>query len=261
MEVYKVDPESVIVGDRMRRVDPERVHALAASMKSLGLQTPISVWSSDDGEDVHLIAGAHRLAAAIELGWDEIECSLVTMSEIDRKRWEIAENLHRSELTALERDEHVAEWIRLTEESDKLAQVAPVSSKGGRGKESGTRKAARDLGIDRDDARRAVKVASLSEEAKAVAREVGLADNRSALLSAASQPVDRQAEEVRRIAERKAIERSAQRELSRIAADLESTTWTADDEGTYANLLDAWDAATPAAKAQFLREHARRQAA
>lgn len=37
--------------------------------------------------------------------------------------WEITENVHRSELKALERPEHVAEWVRL---ADKLAQVEPV---------------------------------------------------------------------------------------------------------------------------------------
>jgi hypothetical protein len=36
-----------------------------------------------------------------------------------------AENLHRAELTELEWAEHVAEWVRLTEEEVK-AQVAPA---------------------------------------------------------------------------------------------------------------------------------------
>jgi hypothetical protein len=47
----------------------------------------------------------------------------------------------------------------------KLAQSAPVFAKGGRGKTGGIRAAARELGVDRDDARRALKVASLTEEA------------------------------------------------------------------------------------------------
>jgi hypothetical protein len=77
------------------------------------------------------------------------------------------------DLTVLERDEHVAEWIRLTEaklESDKLLQSEAVS-KGGRGNEGGVRAAARSLGIEQADAHRAVKVAGLSDEAKA-AREI-----------------------------------------------------------------------------------------
>jgi hypothetical protein len=69
-------------------------------------------------------------------------------------------------------------------EADKPSQVATVS-KGGRGKEGGVRAAARELGISKDDAHRANKVAGLTEEAKEVARETGLDENRRVLLEAA----------------------------------------------------------------------------
>jgi hypothetical protein len=36
----------------------------------------------------------------------------------------VAENLHRSELSVQERSDHIAEWIKLTEEM-KVAQLAP----------------------------------------------------------------------------------------------------------------------------------------
>ncbi len=81
--------------------------------------------------------------------------------------WEIAENLHRAELTALERDEHVAEWVRL---SKKPSQSDTVS-RGGRGREGGVNAAVRDLGLERNVAHRAVKVDSLSQEAKQAARD------------------------------------------------------------------------------------------
>ncbi|HEX3862536.1 MAG TPA: hypothetical protein VHY35_12655 [Stellaceae bacterium] len=100
--------------------------------------------------------------------------------------WEIAENLHRAELTVLERSEHVAEWVRLAD--DKLAQVAPVSPKGGRGKEGGINAAARELGIERTDAQRATKIDDLDESAKAEAKALKLDDNQSALLAAAKAP-------------------------------------------------------------------------
>lgn len=83
-----------------------------------------------------------------------------------------------ADLTKLERDTQVAEWIELSRQSD-----AKVST-GGR-PESGTRRAARELGLSEPDARRAVDVASLPEEAKATARELGLDDNRSVLIAAA----------------------------------------------------------------------------
>lgn len=56
--------------------------------------------------------------------------------------------------------------------ANKLAQVAPVS-KGGRGNESGVNKASRDLNIERTEVQRAVKIAALTPEAKAVAAERG----------------------------------------------------------------------------------------
>jgi ParB family chromosome partitioning protein len=86
----------------------------------------------------------------------------------------------------LERDEHIAEWVRLTEEKGKLAQLAPVSPKGGRGNEGGINAAVRELGIDRTQAQRAVKIAGISDEAKAAAREAGVDNNQSALLITAN---------------------------------------------------------------------------
>lgn len=84
---------------------------------------------------------------------------------------EIAENLDRAELTRLERDEHVAEWIRLAEKQDEVLTQHVSKPKGGR-PEGGVRAASRELGINREDARRAAKVAALSDEAKAVAKEL-----------------------------------------------------------------------------------------
>jgi ParB/RepB/Spo0J family partition protein len=172
----------------LRSLNDELIKHLAASMERLGLMTPITVRyhediPSDDGvstDSYELIAGRHRLAAAQSLGWEEIDAVEIECSDVDARLWEISENLHRADLTTLQRDEQVALWIKLT---DKVAQVAPVS--GGRGNEGGVNAASRELGVDRTDAQRAVKVASLSSEAKAAAIEHGLDDNRTALLEAA----------------------------------------------------------------------------
>ena len=75
-------------------------------------------------------------------------------------------------LPQMERDKLVAEWCRLVGREDKVAQLAPVSL-GGRGNKSGEREAARQLGLDRDDVRRAIKVASITPEAQQAAHEVG----------------------------------------------------------------------------------------
>lgn len=64
-----------------------------------------------------------------------------------------------------------------------LAQVAPKRNPGR--PRGGIREAARQLGLSRDDVRRAIKVASLSKEAQAAAVALGLDNNRTALLFAA----------------------------------------------------------------------------
>ncbi|MBP0445008.1 hypothetical protein J8J14_09470 [Roseomonas sp. SSH11] len=92
-------------------------------------------------------------------------------TETDFRLWEIAENLHRAELTVQERSDHIAEWVRLT--AEKVAQVGPPTG-GAQPGEQGIRKAAKDLGVKRQEAQRAVKIASIAPEAKDAAREAGL---------------------------------------------------------------------------------------
>lgn len=211
MNLDTVTTENVQVGPRMRQLDKARVAVLMESMKAIGLQQPITCWL-DESDVPHLVAGAHRLAAARKLldagdeRWALIPCLFVNLTAIDRRRWEIAENLHRADLTALQHDEHVAEWVRLTDEAQKVAQPAPVSKpKGGRGNPGGMRAATRELGVERTQAQRAIKVDGLSPTAKAVAREMGLDDNRSALLDAAKhREPDEQVAELRRKANARA---------------------------------------------------------
>ena len=64
------------------------------------------------------------------------------------KLWEIAENLHRAELTQLQRKEQIAEWIRLTDLSAGLRQKG-VGHRG----EGGLSAAAREIGVKRTSAK------------------------------------------------------------------------------------------------------------
>jgi ParB family chromosome partitioning protein len=89
-----------------------------------------------------------------------------------------------AELTALERDQHIAKWVELN-----AAKVSQSGTPGGKQpKAKGIRAAQRELGIQKNDASRAIKVASLSQDAKQAAIEAGLDDNRTALLAAAKEP-------------------------------------------------------------------------
>ena len=94
-----------------------------------------------------------------------------------------AENLHRAELTEAERRAHIAERVRLT--AEKVRHSASPLLGGIQPAEQGIRKAAKELGIEERTVRRAVKAESLPPEAKAAARDAGIANNQSALLKVA----------------------------------------------------------------------------
>lgn len=202
------------VGNRKRSLHDDAVDRLAESIEKLGLRTPISVRYYEDRPDPEqgtddtyvLLAGAHRLAAMRKLGHATIPCFVFyDGDETDAEMWEIAENLHRADLTVLERDEQVARWLELS--AQRVLFQSETKPRGGR-PEGGVRAAARDLGVNAVDAHRATKVAALSDEAKAAAREVGLDDNRSALLAAARAPVEQQAAIVRDYAEKRSVDRT-----------------------------------------------------
>ena len=176
-----IDDIEVPVG--RREINPQAVKKLADSIDKIGLRHPITVRKK--GDQYILVAGLHRLEACKKLGREHVPAIIATMTNGDARKWEIAENLHRSDLTKLERDEQVAEWIKITEE-EVLSQDAK-KPQGGR-PEGGINAAARELGIDKDDAYRAGKVAALSDEAKQAVRDAGLDNNRSAMLEVAKEP-------------------------------------------------------------------------
>ncbi|MGA1540749.1 MAG: ParB N-terminal domain-containing protein [Chthoniobacterales bacterium] len=237
-EIHNEIVDSIDVPAGRRQVQQEAVDRLADSMSRIGLRTPISIQVDVDAETWTLVAGAHRLAAAKKLGWQWIECFHIDGDETDARMVEIAENLHRAELTALERSEQIEEWRRLCE---KVRTVAAPSG-GAQPKEKGQRAAARELGISEKAVRKAGKVASLSDEAKQAAREAGLDDNQSALLEAARAPKERQAAVVHDLAHARRnrvdadVRNRAAREVAEIIAEyVPGGAW----DGIKANLYAA----------------------
>jgi ParB family chromosome partitioning protein len=105
-------------------------------------------------------------------------------------------------LSALERAEQIDEWRVLTEVRQVSAKLEETSSKGGR--PGAVAETARDLGVSESEARRSVKIASISDDAKDAAKAAGLDDNQSVLLKVAAAPVETQADVVAEIAEARA---------------------------------------------------------
>jgi ParB family chromosome partitioning protein len=158
------------------------VVALVSSIRTIGLQVPLTV--IERGGRYLLIAGRHRLEALRVIGEKRVPARVVDFDDIEARLWTISENLHRTELTALQRSEQIAEFARLTKERlegqkqaspgdhrparpDPVAQYikmggimpqaeqagisAQVAQKMPRGRpEGGDSLAARDLGITRE---------------------------------------------------------------------------------------------------------------
>lgn len=239
-EIESLYIEGITVPDNRRAIDKEAVKVLAASIAKIGLRTPITIRSNSDDMAV-LVAGAHRLAAAKSLGWKKIDCIVLDCDETQAELWEIAENLHRAELSVIERAEQIARWVELS--AVVSAQVAQ-KPQGGR-PESGHSKAARELGIDRSEIQRAVKISKITAEAKEAAAKAGLSDNQSALLAAAAVSPERQVEAIHNYADAKKRAADAR---ANVPAQKD---WTDVEAEQKRRLMSAWNAASPDVKQWF----------
>jgi ParB family transcriptional regulator, chromosome partitioning protein len=159
LEFLKIS--SIEIEERLRPLDEEKTKGLAESIKRVGLLSPILV-RKIDGHYI-LVAGRHRIAACELLGGASIPAYIYVMDDHMSRAVEITENLHRNELTALERATHIAEWVEVIGSIDE---------------------AAKQISISRDKVSECVKIASrLSPEAQAAAKDMGIANNHRDLLS------------------------------------------------------------------------------
>jgi ParB/RepB/Spo0J family partition protein len=107
--VEEIPVDRIDAGGNVRDLDGEHVSRLAASMKVRGLLTPIDVVAVD-GERFALVAGAHRLAAAGDLGWSTIAAQIGEQAE-GRSGDQGAENILRKQLTPLEEARQVEKML------------------------------------------------------------------------------------------------------------------------------------------------------
>lgn len=148
MQTISLRVDDIEVGGRHRALSNDAVARLATSLKDVGLIQPISVRVVEemvvDGELTAgvplLVAGRHRLAAARKLGWSHIDCIEVDDDAIKAELVEIAENLHRCDLTKEQRDEHIRRYAELiaaqrsTEKPDKKTDFKePGAGRGNKG--------------------------------------------------------------------------------------------------------------------------------
>ena len=181
----KIAIEKIIVLKGRRPLDQEKVAEIAASIKDIGLLSPIGVRSLDSKAveftqgKVELVFGAHRLAACQRLGLTDIEVVEVDScagagdeDDAFAKLAEIAENLFRANLTIQQRNEHLALWVEwrekfgLTPISD---SESPISGKPGRKPSRAIAAAAKMSGLTPKTVKQAIRTTKVSPEVKAAA--------------------------------------------------------------------------------------------
>jgi hypothetical protein len=130
------------------------------------------------------------------IGENKIDCIVTSDSRLKRRLWQNAENLWRVGLTALERAEGLAKWTR---DAKKLANGKDARKGGKQPGDKGVSKSARKLGLPRETIRRALKIDSISPEAKEAAKKRGLDRNQDALLKIAKEAPKAQVGKVREL--------------------------------------------------------------
>lgn len=208
--------ERIIKGDRLRAADPAAVEAKRVSMRESGQISPILVRPAPDQPGWFvLVAGLHRLEAAIAEGWPTIRADVRHLTDDEARLIEVDENLISKGLTPLERaifvDVRLQVWARLHPErvgSEKLGQVDPISGVPvlRRGRPANSEKfaeflgdtpptmgfsaeTAEDLGLSEKTVKRALSIArGLSPDVRAKVAGTKLAKNEGLLRQLAAVP-------------------------------------------------------------------------
>jgi hypothetical protein len=269
--------------------DPEKVKALTESIKITGTRMPPVVRlirfqkSGKHWPKLVLLSDPHHLEAMKRIDEFHLKCMVLKCNKNDGRLWQIAELLHRPELTVLDWADLVMEWVRLVRK--KAGQVAHPPG-GRQPHDKGLSAAERNLGISRRDLARAQKIAGITSSAKREARVAKLDDIQRALLEIAEQPAGEQINKVIELKARYSTPRGGRPAASetttpRVKADLvvypdavdaddttpeqsdsESQSDKAEDDNTFARLKSRWpkymgadwDNASPVVRMRFIAE-------
>jgi ParB-like chromosome segregation protein Spo0J len=188
-----IPPDKIMVdiAKRCRPVIPGVVKTLVDGIPKDGLRIPLTVrWL--DGV-AHLVAGLQRLEALKTLEWDEVPC-VCENDELAAQRWQITENLHRGELTKLQRANQTAALLALADTGKEISGEKVQKNQRGR-PEGGDAEAARTLpvrGKTVDAKRKGIaedrKISGIHPDAQQALVDARLDDDGKALREVADQP-------------------------------------------------------------------------
>jgi hypothetical protein len=106
--LYELSVDAIKVIGPRRPIDEKKLAPLKASIKLIGLQTPITVRMQKS--KFVLVTGWYRLTAVKQLGKATISCFCSQIDgEMDLYLWQRAENVYRAEPRVLEKAEYIDE--------------------------------------------------------------------------------------------------------------------------------------------------------
>jgi len=224
---------------------------LAENIREVGrLRQPIEVRTVKGG-GYRLIAGAHRVAACVTLGWERIQAFVCEATEDEARLAEIDENLVRHELNPLDRATFLAERKALYE------KLHPETRNGAQGGRGGKRNENETISFSKDTAERvgltdraiqlAVRIATnLAPDVKGRIAGTAIAKNQAELLALAKLgPADQRAVLGLLLGERP--QAGSVREAIGVLTNRPNKA----PDG-YSKLFSAWRHATAAEKAMFI---------
>ena len=189
----KISVDDIKVSERLRQLDHLKVSELVESIKQIGLLQPIVV-----DTDNNLLSGLHRLEAFKSIGYENIDCKVVNLSEQKNRLVEIDENLCRLDLNVIEKAEHLIHRDEILISLGQRAQVGDNQHTGSPGSQT-TKSLAKDLGISRSKYYEIKSVYKIEAGVRESLKKTDVANNLDALMLIQKQEVSIQSEVAKRI--------------------------------------------------------------
>ncbi|KQZ54615.1 hypothetical protein ASD54_04610 [Rhizobium sp. Root149] len=247
----------ILIGERQRPIDRDYASVIGASMKQHGQLQPIVVRATPAAQRPYtLVIGGHRCTGAEIHEIETLDAIVVKANGADAQLLELAENLHRRDLSVLDRAYFVQAYRDLWESKyGKIASGGDHSDRlslwSAEGASCYSQAVADRLGLSTRSAQRLAKISSkLHPELRASLHSSPAADNQSQLLALAKLEPQKQ----RQVALALKTEPDVKKALAIVDPAPRLPKAKADQALLLSRLVTAWEDANEETRSQFL-EH------
>lgn len=113
-QILQVEVEKVnTISNGRKRMDPDGLAALAATIKAHGILEPLLIMANGDNGAYRVIAGHRRLAAAKLAGLTHVPCILKAVDAQTGAEMQLVENLQREDLDEVDEAGAIADLVKM----------------------------------------------------------------------------------------------------------------------------------------------------